>query len=416
MASRLCGLRLVDRCVLFLFIVAVIGGCTPQRPAPPAMPPPPVTVAKPVVQTVADYEVTTGRADAYEAVDVRARVSGYLQKVTFHHADGRQSPGDSSPKQLREGDTVEAGTLLCEIDPRPYQAVYDAATADSDRAKAALDRLSADLARAENLRKTNNISVEEFDKISAQKAEAAATVAAAAAQIDAAKLNLEFTQVKAPITGRLGRALVTEGNLVTADVTLLTTIVREDPIYIYFDLSEQVMLRYKKLITENKFESAREQELPVDIGLANEDGFPHRGVVDFVDNRVDVPTATLKLRGRFANPELNKSIRALTPGMFVRVRIPASKPYEALLVGERAILTDQGEKVVFTVDADGTTHRRVVELGTLHGRLRVVTAGLKPDERIVVNGLQRVRDGAKVDPHDGPMPGAESVPTEKAEK
>lgn len=397
----------------FLVLVALCGGCVPQRPAAPTLPPPPVTVAKPVVETVVDYEVTTGRADAFEAVDVRARVSGYLQKVTFHRAEGNPSPGATPPKQLREGDTVEAGTLLFEIDRRPYQAVYDAAIADSDRAKAMLDRLAADLARAENLRKTNNISVEEYDKIVAQKAEAAATLAGAQAQIEGAKLNLEFTEVKAPITGRLGRALVTEGNLVSADVTLLTTIVCEDPIYVYFDLSEQVMLRYKKLISEGKFESAREQELPVEVGLANEDGFPHKGVVDFVDNRIDVPTATLKLRGRFENPILNKEIRALTPGLFVRVRIPASQPYEALLVGERAILTDLGEKVVFVVDADGTAHRRVVELGTLHGRLRVVKSGLKADEKIVVNGLQRVRDGAKVQSHDGPMPGAD---VEKAEK
>jgi len=405
------------RCRRFWFApfaaILASAGCTAQQAPPPALPPPPVTVARPVVQSVVDYEETTGRAEPVEAVEVRARVSGYLQNVTFQTLNRETSPGAAPPK-LKEGDTVEAGTVLFEIDRRPYQAVLDAATAEAARAKAALDRLTAELARAQNLRTTNNISVEEFDKITADRAEAEAVLAGTSAQIDAAKLNVEFTQVKAPITGRLGRALVTNGNLVTADVTLLTTIVREDPVHVYFDLPEQVVQRYQSLIRENKLSSARDTDLPVEVGLANEAGFPHTGYIDFVDNRIDRATASLKLRGRFENAVVANGIRTFTPGMFVRVRIPASRPHEALLVNERSIQSDQGDKIVFVVEADGTARRRVVELGELHGRLREVTAGLGAEDRIVVNGLQRVRDGAKVTPQDGPMPGLPETPSPAA--
>jgi RND family efflux transporter MFP subunit len=396
--------RPAARSLALFLLVASVGGCKPQQAAPPAMPPPPVTVAKPIVQTITDYEVTTGRTAASESVDVRARVSGYLEKVTFQTLDREPSLG-TAPPALKEGDDVAAQTVLFEIDPRQYDAILDAAKADLDRTTAMVDRTTAELSRGEQLKVGNNISREDYDKLVAAKAEAVATQAAARAQIKAAQLNVDFTKVKAPIAGRLGRALVTAGNSITAELTPLTTIVREDPIHVYFDLPEQVVDRYRTMIRKGEFASARTQELPVEIGIENEEGFPHSGFIDFVDNTIDRPTASLKLRGRFDNPVVANHTRFFTAGMFVRVRIPASRPYEALLVSERAIISDQGDKIVYVVAADGTVHRRVIEPGSLQGRLRVVKSGLQADERIVVNGLQRVREGAKVTPQDGPMPG-----------
>jgi RND family efflux transporter MFP subunit len=313
---------------------------------------------------------------------------------------------------LKEGDTVAAGTLLFVIDPKPFQATFDASVAARDRAVATLDRLTADLARAEKLRLTNNISSEEFDRIAASKAEAAATLAQSTAEVNSAKTNLDYTQIKAPITGRLGNARVSRGNLVTAQTTILTTIVREDPIFVYFDLSEQTVERYRALIRDNQFTSARQRELPVEVGLSSEQGYPHRGVIDFIDNAMNRPTASLRLRGRFENPDVGNGVRMLSPNMFIpRVRIAASRLHEGLLISERAILTDRADKIVYVVEADGTARRRVVELGALHDRLREIKAGLKADERIVVNGLPRVRDGAKVEPQEGPMPGATATGT-----
>lgn len=397
---------------LFLFFVVVLAGpgCRPHVAAPPPPPPPPVTVAKPIVQSITDYEITTGRTAASESVDVRARVTGYLDKVTFQTLDREPSLGTAPPK-LKEGDDVDAQTVLFEIDPRQYDAVLDAAKADLDRTTAMVDRTTAELARGDQLRPNNSISREDYDKLVANKAEAIAVQAAARAQIKVAQLNVDFTKVKAPIAGRLGRALVTAGNSITAELTPLTTIVREDPIHVYFDLPEQVVDRYRSMIRKGEFASARSQELPVEIAIEGEQGFPHSGFIDFVDNQIDRPTATLKLRGRFDNPVVAHGTRFFTAGMFVRVRIPASRPHEAILVSERAIISDQGDKIVYVVDADGTAHRRVIEPGALHGRLRVVKSGLTADEQIVVVGLQRVRDGAKVTPELKPMPG---LPTPSA--
>lgn len=391
-------------------LTLLAGGCRPPTAAPPPQAPPPVTVAKPVVETITDYEITTGRTAASESVDVRARVSGYLDKVTFQNLDREPSLGTAPPK-LKEGDDVQAETVLFEIDPRQYDAVLDAAKADLDRTTAMVDRTTAELARGDQLKVGNNISREDYDKLVAAKAEAVATQAAARAQIKAAQLNVDFTKVKAPITGRLGRALVTAGNSITAEVTPLTTIVREDPIHVYFDLPEQVVDRYRSMIRKGEFASARTQELPVEIAIEGEQDFPHSGFIDFVDNQIDRPTASLRLRGRFDNPVVAHGTRFFTAGMFVRVRIPASRPYQALLVSERAVISDQGDKIVYVVDADGSAHRRVIEPGALHGRLRVVKSGLKPEDQVVVIGIQRVRDGAKVTPELKPMPG---LPTASA--
>lgn len=411
MIFSLCARLLSPRQRLLVLPAVLLVGCRPQSAAPPAPPPPAVTVAKPIVETIVDYEETTGRTAASESVDLRARVSGYLDKVTFQTLDREPSLGAPPPK-LKEGDDVQADTVLFEIDPRQYEAVLDAAKAGLDQATALLDRTTAELARGDQLRVGNNISREEYDKLVAAKAEATAQQAAARAQITAAQLNVDFTKVKAPISGRLGRALVTAGNAVTAEQTPLTTIVREDPIHVYFDLPEQVVDRYREMIRKGEFASARTQELPVEIGIEGEQGFPHAGFIDFVDNQINRGTASLRLRGRFENPVVANGIRFFTPGMFVRVRLAASRPHEALLVSERAILSDQGDKIVYVVDPDGTVHRRVVELGALHGRLRVIKSGLKADEQIIVIGLQRARDGGKVTPELKPMPGQPTPPAD----
>ena len=409
---------------------AALTGCERQSKAQPAPPPLPVTVARPITQEVRDYEELTGRIAPVEAVELRARVGGYLDRVTFQRAaqtnaasgpmlngtgipagqqaaqlkpDGPPKPGDVPDGKLQEGGNVKEGEVLFEIDPRPYVAARDAAKADLDRSKALVGQLTADLKRAEELRVTNSISVQEYEKIASNKAEADANVRSSEAKLESAELDLKFTKVTAPITGRLGRAQITAGNLVTADVTPLTTIVREDPIHVYFDMPEPVVLRYQKLIRENKFDSARSKFLPVWIGLQNERGFPHEGVLDFIDNLLEAQTGTLRLRAIFANPLTVQDVRTFTPGMFVRVRLPASMPYEAMLVSERAITANINAKYVFVVDDQGIAHRREVQVGTLHDGLRVVTAGLSADERVVVNGLLRVRDGAKVQPTEGPM-------------
>lgn len=372
-----------------------LAGCGTAGGPAPVQPPVIVTTAEPLVLTVTDFEETTGRVRAKEEVEIRARVSGYLTKLLF-----------------AEGENVEVGAVLAEIDPRPYQAVVDVAYGELARTEATLQRLEADFARAERLRPTNTISQEEYDKIAGNRAEAAAMVTAARAQLEAARLNLEFTKVVAPISGRVGRAEVTVGNLVAADQTRLTTIVSEDPVQCDFDLDEQTVLRYRRMMLDRKFTSARETEVPVWLALANEDNFPHAGAIDFVDPQVDPATGTLRLRGAFPNPLLTGKLRALTPGMFVRVRIPGGQPHEAVLISQRAILSDQTGKFVYVVNADNRVERRDVQLGQLYGTLQEIlpstraAEGIRPGERVVINGLQRVRPGAPVEPQSGPMPGA----------
>ena len=406
-------LRIVVCLVSGVVAVASSVGCRPSPPAQAAPPPPPVTVARPVVREVTDYEETTGRLAPVEAVELRARVSGYLQAVKFQAIDANGAK-PLEPGTLREGDEAPKDAVLFEIDPRPYAAAEAAAQAEVERTVALVGRLSADVKRAETLRASNNISQEEFDKTVSTRAEAVATQKSAEAQLRTAQLNLEFTKVKAPIEGRLGRALVTAGNLITADFTPLVTIVREDPIHVYFDLPEQVVLRYQELIRKSEFTSARTQQLPMWVALGNDDGFPHRGWVDFIDNRVDRSTSTLRIRGVLDNPQVGDQPRRFTPGFFVRVRIPASRPYQAVQISERAITVDQGARVVFTVDDGGTAHRREVQIGLMHDGLRAITAGLQANERIVVNGLQRVRDGRPVKAEEGPMPGVKPVSTAAA--
>jgi RND family efflux transporter MFP subunit len=314
-------------------------------------------------------------------VEVRARVSGYLQSVHF-----------------KDGAMVNAGDLLFVIDPRPYRAEVERAKAAQNQAETHLEWMQNDLARADRLLKSKAISEEEADSRGKAKREAEAALQSTRAALDMAKLNLEYTQVTAPITGRIGRKLITEGNLVNGNqgqATLLTTIVSVDPVYCYFDPYEHSILKYQKLAREGKEMSLRDGQVVCELELANETGFPHKGVLDFVDNRVDSATGTLRLRGIFPNPAPDY---LLQPGFFARVRVPGSGKYPALLIPDQAVGTDQDEKFVYVVnDQDAVEHKRI-QMGPVMDGLRVVRAGLSSNDWVVVNGLMSIRAGVKVRP------------------
>jgi RND family efflux transporter MFP subunit len=340
-------------------------------------------VSQPIERQVIDHDEYTGRTAAVEEVEVRARVSGYLVKVNF-----------------TEGAEVGKGDVLFQIDPRPFQAALDAAKGQVAQWEAKRARAEADVARNQRLLPKGAASQKDLDTSTADLGEAQAAIQSAQAAIRQATLNLEFTRITAPISGRISRTSITEGNLVTADSTLLTTIVSMHPMYAYFDVDERSMLRYQQLARERKRQSAREARVPVLLKLANEEGFPHEGFIDFVDNRVDPTTGTLRTRGVFSNTD-----RMLTPGLFVRVRIPGSDTYNALLVSDRTLGTDQGQKYVWVVNENNVVEYRVVTPGSLQSDgLRVIQAGLKPGEWVIVNGLQRARPGVTVVPQRAEMP------------
>ncbi len=359
-------------------------GCGQNSSGAVATAPIPVLVSHPIQRNVGDYIDFTSRTAAVESVDVRARVSGYLEKINF-----------------KEGELVKKGDVLVEIDPRPYQALVEYAEAQLAASEARLNKAKADNARAKSIAKISpgNISVQDLDQYEAAEGEAIANVGTAKASLESNQLNLGFTKVISPIDGRASRYDLTVGNLVQQDATLLTTIVSVDPIYAYADVDERTVLHVRELILEGKAKSARETELHVRLGMANEEGFPRDGIVNFVDNQVNPKTGTLRVRAVFPNKD-----QFLTPGMFARVRIPIGEPYEALLVTDRAIDTDQGQKIVYVVDQDKKVNSRPVRLGALHDGLRVIEAGLSLSDVVIVNGLQRGRPGVTVDPKLVEMP------------
>lgn len=363
--------------------LASVMGC--GKPAPPAPPPPKVTVAHPIRQTVVEWDEYTGRLQAIEAVEVRARVSGYLQSIHF-----------------QDGSQVKAGDLLFVIDPRPYEAVLARARAEQRLADARLELARKDLARAEFLVKSRAISQEEADTRRATVAQSEASAAAARAAVDASALDVEFTRVTAPIGGRVSRHLVTEGNLIVGGgagtATLLTSIVSLDPVYCYFEVDEQAYLKYSRLNLSGQRPSSREVQNPVEIGTADESDFPHRGWMDFVDNVLDPGTGTLQGRAIVPNPD-----RLLSPGQFVRLRLAGTGKYETILVPDEAIGTDQSQRFVWVIDAENKAQYRKITTGPLYEGRRIVREGLDPSDRIVIAGLQRVRPGIEVAPEDKPM-------------
>ena len=368
--------------ILIVTFCLVMAGCKREPPALAATPPPVVMVSLPVEREVRDYYEYTGRTAAVEAVEVRARVSGYLVKVNF-----------------QEGAVVKKGDLLFQIDPRPFQAVLDQAKGQVAQLEARLARAEADVTRYERLLPKGAASQKDLDTAVADRGEARAGIQSARAAVDRAALDLEFTKVTAPISGRISRHLIDEGNLVTADTTLLTTLVSIDPMYVYFDADEGSVLRVRQLIREGKLRSARDVAVPVLLGLANETGFPHQGTINFVDNQVNPQTGTLRLRGVFPNEN-----GALEPGYFARVRLLIGQTHGALLVTERAIDTDQGQKILYVVNDKSEVHSRPIRVGALHDGLRVIEEGLQPGERVIVNGLLQVRPGIPVTPKPVDMP------------
>lgn len=375
-----------SRFVLLLMVSAVgLAGCAPGGPPEMVFPPPAVTVSYPLQRNVTDYNDFTGRTAAVEAVKVRARVWGYLQKINF-----------------REGAEVKKDDVLFEIDPRSYQADLDRAEATLVQSQAHRDRLQADYERGRRLLTQRAIGQEEYDKIVGDRSEAEAAVRLAEAGLAAARLNLDFTKVRAPVAGHISRTMVTVGNLIQSGETggtTLTNIVSVDPVYVYFDVDDLTFVRVNRMSREEKVSSAADTRPPVLLGLAHEQGYPRQGVIDFVDNQVDPGTGTLKMRGLFHNPD-----RALTPGLFARVRVPFGISRRALLVTDRAIDTDQGQKVVYVANGDDVAERRAVRLGRLYDGLREVEAGLSLGERVVVDGIQRVRSGIKLVPKLVDMP------------
>jgi RND family efflux transporter MFP subunit len=377
---------LVIASALALGLCLALAGCAQPPAEGPAAGSPPVTVSYPVEREVTDYADFTARTAAVDSVELRARVSGYLDKVNF-----------------KEGALVKTGDVLFEIDPRTYQAVLKHAEGNLAAADARVVRLDADFARARRLIGTGAMSREDYDKIAGDRGEAAASHAALKAAVERAQLDLGFTKVTAPVSGRISRYFVTVGNLVQAgDLTggtLLSTIVSVDPMYAYFDVDEHTVLRVKQLIRQGKAKTPDDPDIPVWLGLANEDGHPHRGSIHFIDNQVNPKTGTLRVRGVFPNKD-----EALSPGYFARVRVPIGFPHKTLLVSERALDTDQGQKVVYVVDKDNRVASRPVRLGALHDGRREITDGLQPGERVIVNGLQLVRPGMTVEPNLVDMP------------
>jgi multidrug efflux pump subunit AcrA (membrane-fusion protein) len=427
-------------------LTGVLAGC---NTAPPVaeLPPPPVSVSQPLVQDIIDSADYEGRIVAVETLEVRARVRGYMLKVNF-----------------KDGQIVKEGEPLFEIDPETYQNALEAANAQMAGAEAARQFAKAEYARILQLFRKNSASREELDLAIAKQATSNADVLKAQAAVDQAQKDLNDTKIAAKIAGKISRPQVTRGNLVNAGggETLLTTITSVDPIYVYFDVDERAFLGYKEhfrkrtkmtpdqilhaatqvvnacalaaevlsrqsiavgpvpsllgmaesaVTAESADLSVRDLNIPVHVGLEGETGYPHKGVIDFADNHVNPSTGTIQVRGVLPNPQ-----GLLESGMRARVEVPITDPHKALLITERAIGTDQGLKFVYIVTDKNVAERRDVKLGRIHDGLQVILDGLKPEDWIIVNGIQRVRDGAKVEPRQVPMPGAVAQPTKPEPK
>lgn len=377
-----------------ILILTGLLGCDSTTPPVAETPPPPVSVSQPVAREVIEQDDYEGRIAAVETVEVRARVRGHVVKVNF-----------------QDGQIVQKDDLLFEIDPRPYQAALDAAKAQLAAADAALELATKEHRRAASLLQSRAASREEVDVWTGKQSVARAERLKAQAAVEQAQLDLDFTKIVAPIRGKTSRAQVTVGNLVNAGSgeTLLTTIVSVDPMYVYFDVDERALLRYRQHFRkgvdgekkENGAEPAvKDLKIPVYVALEGEKTFPHQGVIDFADNRINPSTGTIQVRGVLPNPT-----RILDAGMRARVRVPVSDPQKALLITERAVGTDQGRKFVYVVNDQNIVERRDVNLGRLSDGLQVVREGVKPEDWVIVNGIQRVRDGAKVEPRRVPMSG-----------
>src|SRR5579863_1464234 len=350
--------------VITVMGVAAISGC--RRSTPQAAPAerPVLPVSKPAQREITNFVDFTGRTDAVKAVDIRPRVTGYLVQMPF-----------------KEGSEVKAGAVLFEVDPSPYQAQVVQAESQVSLNEAQLTLAQTNFERAKLLMEKKAISQQEYDQESASVDEAKARIEAAKASLDLYKLNLAFTKVTSPIDGQVSRYYLTNGNLVNQDQTLLTTVVSLDPMYVYFDVDEPTLLRTRMAINSGAIKRAEDGKFPVLMGLQGEEGFPHHGTIDFVNNQVNSATGSIAVRGVFDNSKPEGGTRLLSPGMFVRVRLPIGQPHSALLVIDRAIASDQGLKFVYVVDSDHKVQYRRVTIGALQeDGLREITQGLAADE------------------------------------
>lgn len=382
--------RLPIASTIAMGLLILVGGCR-GREAPRTLPPAQVTVARPVEKDVIEWDEYTGYLEAVDFADVRARVSGFVERAPF-----------------LEGSLVQKGQLLYELDVRPFQAELDSRLADVQRAEAQVAFAQIEVSRLRQL-----MPAQAASPIEAQSAEAVlrqrnAELAGAKAAVELARLNVEWCHVTAPISGRVSRKSITPGNLITGgggSATMLTTIASLDPIYCEFEVDERSALKYQRLVREKKRPSAREGRVPCLMQLANETNFPHQGVINFVDNRIDPTTGTIRLRGVFANPQ-----GWLEPGFFARVRLPGSGIYRALLVPDGAVVTNQSEKSLLVAGPDDVVGVRPVKLGALFGELRAIKAGIGPDDRVIVSGMMRAQPGVKVAPHETTISTASVLP------
>jgi membrane fusion protein, multidrug efflux system len=365
--------------------LAVLAACDRAPTAAAAPGAPKVTVAQVLEQPITEWDEFTGRLEAPETVEVRPRVSGQIDLVAFV-----------------DGAMVKKGDLLFQIDPRPFESEVHRLEAQLQQARATLTRTGNEAQRGQRLLTSNAISAELADTRTTTAQEAKAGVDAIQAQLDLARLNLSFTHVTAPITGRVSRAEITAGNIVTADSTALTSVVSTDKVYAYFDADERVFLKYTQLSRQGQ----RGQTTPVYMGLSNEDGNNHLGQMNFVDNQVNPKTGTIRGRAVFDN-----SKGEYTPGLYARLKLVGSATYSGILIKDEAVGTDLGKKFVLVVDKDNKVAYRSVELGPKLEGLRIVRSGLTKADRIVVAGLQRVRPGAPIDPQDSQMASPEVVAT-----
>jgi multidrug efflux system membrane fusion protein len=363
---------------IFAFVVlAACGGNAQQQ-----MPPPDVNAATVVRKSVTEWDEYSGHVEAIQSAEIRPRVAGHLRGVHYE-----------------EGEMVEKGQLLFTIDNREYRAAADAAAADATRAEARVALAQQELKRAESLISDRAISQGELDQRRVEAQQAEADVLASRANLAQARLNLDFTRINAPFAGRAGEALVKPGNLVAPNETLLTTVVSVDPVYVTFTGDERAYLRYQDLARNGTRQSSRDARNPVLVGLANEEGFPHRGEMDFVDNALDPESGTIRARAVLPNPD-----GVFTPGLFARVRLLGGSQENALLIHEQAVLTDQDRRYVYVLGANSSAERRDVTLGPTIESLRIVQSGLKPGDKVIVNGMRKIFfPGQPVKPHVVPM-------------
>ena len=382
------------RAVIFLILVLIgaglgwwflkPGATDAGQQAMAAPPPPQVTVSTPMMKEIVEWNEYTGQFQAVEEVEIRSRVSGYLDQIHF-----------------RDGQIVAAGDLLFTIDPRPFDIAVNSAKAQLAQAKARLDLANAQLARAEQLRKKDNVSAAVYDERYQEMRAAAASVEVAQSALRDAELNLDYARITAPIGGRIGARAVSIGNLVNGgsgpDTTVLTTIVSLNPIRFLFDISEAELLAYQRAVAEGRMSATPEQPIEVQGKLLDDERWILNGRIDFIDNQVNRGAGTIRVRAVFPNPDLT-----LTPGQFGRIRVPASNRYSAMIVPESALLNDQSRKIVMTVAEDGTVVPKVVRPGPNRGpELRIIRSGLEPTDKVIISGLMRVRPGMKVAAQDG---------------